>query len=76
MQSPHSSQSSNNCSSQNNSNPHVIQCNIVVNMQNTQGLIETATKEHMTFLASTLESYESLVAGRIGNSYMTKEDFD
>ncbi|MFS7904732.1 hypothetical protein Hanom_Chr01g00039501 [Helianthus anomalus] len=30
----------------------------------------------MTFLASVLESYESLVAGRIGNLNMTKEDYD
>ncbi|KAJ0740697.1 putative transcription factor interactor and regulator CCHC(Zn) family [Helianthus annuus] len=30
----------------------------------------------MSFLASILESYESLVAGRIGNPNMTKEDYD
>ncbi|KAF5764429.1 putative transcription factor interactor and regulator CCHC(Zn) family [Helianthus annuus] len=30
----------------------------------------------MSFLASILVSYESLVAGRIGNPEMTKEDYD
>ncbi|KAJ0668041.1 hypothetical protein HanPI659440_Chr17g0684501 [Helianthus annuus] len=30
----------------------------------------------MSFLASILESYESLVAGRIGNPELTKEDYD
>ncbi|KAJ0783566.1 putative transcription factor interactor and regulator CCHC(Zn) family [Helianthus annuus] len=30
----------------------------------------------MSFLASVLESYESLIAGKIGNPNMTKEDYD
>ncbi|KAJ0696611.1 hypothetical protein HanLR1_Chr10g0359191 [Helianthus annuus] len=30
----------------------------------------------MVFLASILESYESLVAGKVGNPNMTKEDYD
>ncbi|KAJ0700372.1 putative transcription factor interactor and regulator CCHC(Zn) family [Helianthus annuus] len=30
----------------------------------------------MSFLASILESYESLVAGRIGNPELTKEDYE
>ncbi|KAM0014213.1 putative transcription factor interactor and regulator CCHC(Zn) family [Helianthus debilis subsp. tardiflorus] len=30
----------------------------------------------MVFLASVLESYESLVAGKIGNTNLTKEDYD
>ncbi|KAM0064239.1 putative transcription factor interactor and regulator CCHC(Zn) family [Helianthus debilis subsp. tardiflorus] len=30
----------------------------------------------MVFLASILESYESLVAGKIGNTNLTKEDYD
>ncbi|KAF5818195.1 putative transcription factor interactor and regulator CCHC(Zn) family [Helianthus annuus] len=33
-------------------------------------------KQQMSFLASILESYESLVAGRIGNPELTKEDYD
>ncbi|KAF5804824.1 putative transcription factor interactor and regulator CCHC(Zn) family [Helianthus annuus] len=35
-----------------------------------------AAKQQMSFLASILESYESLVAGRIGNPEMTKKDYD
>ncbi|KAJ0502076.1 putative transcription factor interactor and regulator CCHC(Zn) family [Helianthus annuus] len=35
-----------------------------------------AAKQQMSFLASVLESYEGLVAGRIGNSELTKEDYD
>ncbi|KAF5782104.1 putative transcription factor interactor and regulator CCHC(Zn) family [Helianthus annuus] len=35
-----------------------------------------AAKQKMSFLASILESYESLLAGRIGNPEMTKEDYD
>ncbi|KAM0007980.1 putative transcription factor interactor and regulator CCHC(Zn) family [Helianthus debilis subsp. tardiflorus] len=35
-----------------------------------------SAKQQMVFLASILESYESLVAGRIGNPNMTKEDYD
>ncbi|KAF5795769.1 putative transcription factor interactor and regulator CCHC(Zn) family [Helianthus annuus] len=35
-----------------------------------------AAKQQMRFLASILESYESLVAGRIGNPELTKEDYD
>ncbi|KAF5809128.1 putative transcription factor interactor and regulator CCHC(Zn) family [Helianthus annuus] len=35
-----------------------------------------AAKQHMSFLASIIESYESLVAGRIGNPELTKEDYD
>ncbi|KAJ0592146.1 putative transcription factor interactor and regulator CCHC(Zn) family [Helianthus annuus] len=30
----------------------------------------------MSFLASVLEPYESLIAGKIGNPNMTKEDYD
>ena len=35
-----------------------------------------AAKQQMSFLASVLESYEGLVAGKIGNSELTKEDYD
>ncbi|KAJ0747511.1 putative transcription factor interactor and regulator CCHC(Zn) family [Helianthus annuus] len=35
-----------------------------------------AAKQHTSFLASILESYESLVASIIGNLEMTKEDYD
>ncbi|KAJ0788289.1 putative transcription factor interactor and regulator CCHC(Zn) family [Helianthus annuus] len=35
-----------------------------------------AAKQQMSFLASILKSYESLVAGKIGNSELTKEDYD
>ncbi|KAM0065989.1 putative transcription factor interactor and regulator CCHC(Zn) family [Helianthus debilis subsp. tardiflorus] len=30
----------------------------------------------MVFLASVLESYESLIAGKVGNPNLTKEDYD
>ncbi|KAJ0713787.1 putative transcription factor interactor and regulator CCHC(Zn) family [Helianthus annuus] len=35
-----------------------------------------SAKQQMSFLASVLESYEGLVAGKIGNSKLTKEDYD
>ncbi|KAJ0715606.1 hypothetical protein HanPI659440_Chr13g0503181 [Helianthus annuus] len=35
-----------------------------------------AAKQHMSFLASILESYESLVAGRIENPELTKKYYD
>ncbi|KAJ0876109.1 putative transcription factor interactor and regulator CCHC(Zn) family [Helianthus annuus] len=35
-----------------------------------------AVKQQMSFLASVLESYEGLIAGKIGNSELTKEDYD
>ncbi|KAJ0568302.1 putative transcription factor interactor and regulator CCHC(Zn) family [Helianthus annuus] len=35
-----------------------------------------SAKQHMSFLASVLESYEGLIAGKIGNPNMTKEDYD
>ncbi|KAF5805179.1 putative transcription factor interactor and regulator CCHC(Zn) family [Helianthus annuus] len=33
-------------------------------------------QQHMSFLASILVSYEGLIAGKIGNPNMTKEDYD
>ncbi|KAM0035788.1 putative transcription factor interactor and regulator CCHC(Zn) family [Helianthus debilis subsp. tardiflorus] len=54
----------------------MVQCNIAIDLKNSQSLNAEATKQHMVFLASILESYESLVAGKIGNPNMTKEDFD
>jgi len=33
-------------------------------------------KEHMAMLSALLTSYDDLIAGRIGNSLMTKEDYD
>ncbi|XP_021996260.1 DNA ligase 1-like [Helianthus annuus] len=35
-----------------------------------------AAKQQMSFLASVLESYEGLVSEKIGNSELTKEDYD
>ncbi|XP_021992061.1 uncharacterized protein LOC110888869 [Helianthus annuus] len=35
-----------------------------------------AAKQQMSFLGSILESYEDLVVGKIGNSELTKEDYD
>ncbi|KAJ0948206.1 hypothetical protein HanRHA438_Chr01g0024551 [Helianthus annuus] len=53
-----------------------ILCNIAVNIKNVQDFTESSAKQHIGLLASVLESYESLVAGRIGYPDMTKEDYD
>ncbi|KAJ0918598.1 putative transcription factor interactor and regulator CCHC(Zn) family [Helianthus annuus] len=45
-------------------------------IKNGNEFIESAAKQHIALLASMLESYESLVAGKIGNPDMTKEDYD
>ncbi|XP_021980040.1 uncharacterized protein LOC110876172 [Helianthus annuus] len=46
-------------------------------MKGETSLNEEAAKQQMIFLASILESYErSLVAGKIGNPNMKKEDYD
>ncbi|XP_035845277.1 uncharacterized protein LOC118491532 [Helianthus annuus] len=51
-------------------------CNIAVNIKNGNEITETAAKQHIALLASVLEAFEGLVAGRIGNPDMTKEDYD
>ncbi|KAJ0496272.1 putative transcription factor interactor and regulator CCHC(Zn) family [Helianthus annuus] len=53
-----------------------VQCNIAVNIKNGNEITENAAKQHIALLASVLEAYEGLVAGRIGNPDMTKEDYD
>ncbi|KAJ0495789.1 putative transcription factor interactor and regulator CCHC(Zn) family [Helianthus annuus] len=53
-----------------------LQCNVTLNIQNGQNLSPELAKQHMASLVSMLESYESLVAGRIGNPMLTKEDYD
>ncbi|XP_022023786.1 uncharacterized protein LOC110924051 [Helianthus annuus] len=53
-----------------------IQCNIAVTIKNGNEFTKSAAKQHIALLASVLESYESLVAGKIGNPDMTKEDYD
>ncbi|XP_035834106.1 uncharacterized protein LOC110882178 [Helianthus annuus] len=55
---------------------NMFQCNIAVDLKNAQNFSEESTKQQMVFLASVLESYESLVAGKIGNTNLTKEDYD
>ncbi|KAJ0734586.1 putative transcription factor interactor and regulator CCHC(Zn) family [Helianthus annuus] len=67
--------SSSNTSSQTASN-NLFQCNIAVDLKNGQNYSEESAKQQMVFLASVLESYESLVAGKIGNTNLTKEDYD
>ncbi|MFS7918042.1 hypothetical protein Hanom_Chr03g00196281 [Helianthus anomalus] len=44
-------------------------------MKNTPTMSINETKQQMSLLASILESYESLVTGRIGNPELTKEDY-
>ncbi|KAJ0939968.1 putative transcription factor interactor and regulator CCHC(Zn) family [Helianthus annuus] len=75
---PHSgfhSGSSSTTSSQSDSK-NVFQCNIAVDLKNGQNFSEESAKQQMVFLTSVLESYESLVAGKIGNTNLTKEDYD
>ncbi|KAJ0834755.1 putative transcription factor interactor and regulator CCHC(Zn) family [Helianthus annuus] len=57
-------------------NGKVLQCNIALNLENGQNFSEEVAKGHMSLLVTVLESYESLVAGRIGNPMLTKEDYD
>ncbi|KAF5759072.1 putative transcription factor interactor and regulator CCHC(Zn) family [Helianthus annuus] len=51
-------------------------CNIAIDLKNAQNFGEESAKQQMVFLASVLESYEGLVAGKIGNTNLTKEDYD
>ncbi|KAJ0851761.1 putative transcription factor interactor and regulator CCHC(Zn) family [Helianthus annuus] len=51
-------------------------CNIAIDLKNAQNFDEESAKQQMVFLASVLESYEGLVAGKIGNTNLTKEDYD
>ncbi|KAJ0556016.1 putative transcription factor interactor and regulator CCHC(Zn) family [Helianthus annuus] len=60
----------------NSSNPNIVHCNIAIDLKNFQSLNAEAAKRQMVFLASILESYESLIAGKVGNPKMTKEDYD
>ncbi|KAJ0938277.1 putative transcription factor interactor and regulator CCHC(Zn) family [Helianthus annuus] len=53
-----------------------VHCNIAINIKNGNENTETAAKQHIALLGSVLEAYEGLVAGRIGNPDMTKEDYD
>ncbi|KAJ0532366.1 putative transcription factor interactor and regulator CCHC(Zn) family [Helianthus annuus] len=51
-------------------------CNIAIDLKSAQNFDEESAKQQMIFLASVLESYEGLVAGKIGNTNLTKEDYD
>ncbi|KAJ0467482.1 hypothetical protein HanIR_Chr14g0685721 [Helianthus annuus] len=73
---PKSSTSSFHSQSSKSGNGCVIQCNIALNLPNGQSFSEEVAKDHMALLATVLESYEGLVAGRIGNPMLTKEDYD
>ncbi|KAF5810331.1 putative transcription factor interactor and regulator CCHC(Zn) family [Helianthus annuus] len=57
-------------------NGYIIQCNIALNLPEGQSFSEDTAKDHMALLGSVLLSYEGLVAGRIGNPMLTKEDYD
>ncbi|KAJ0940266.1 putative transcription factor interactor and regulator CCHC(Zn) family [Helianthus annuus] len=54
----------------------VLPCNIALNLENDQNYTEEVAKSHMSLLVTVLESYGGLVAGRIGNPMLTKEDYD
>ncbi|KAJ0903605.1 putative transcription factor interactor and regulator CCHC(Zn) family [Helianthus annuus] len=54
----------------------VLQCNIALKLENDQNYTEEVAKSHMSLLVTVLESYGGLVAGRIGNPMLTKEDYD
>ncbi|XP_022042426.1 myb-like protein X [Helianthus annuus] len=75
---PHSGFHSGSSSTTSNqyASKNLFQCNIVVDLKNAQNFSEESAKQQMVFLASVLESYESLVAGKIGNTNLTKEDYD
>ncbi|KAF5803608.1 hypothetical protein HanXRQr2_Chr06g0273371 [Helianthus annuus] len=73
---PNVSTSNHQFQSSNNSNGHVLQCNIALHLQNGQNFSEEVAKGHMALVATSLGSYEGLVAGRIGNPMLTKEDYD
>ena len=64
--------SSSSFQSQPSSEPNVFQCNIAVDLKN--AFPEKVAKQHMALLATVIESYEALVAGKIGNPEMTAED--
>ncbi|KAJ0494404.1 hypothetical protein HanIR_Chr12g0597101 [Helianthus annuus] len=55
---------------------NLFQCNIAIDLKNAQNFSEESAKQQMVFLTSVLESYEGLVAGKIGNTNQTKEDYD
>ncbi|KAJ0481786.1 hypothetical protein HanRHA438_Chr13g0605011 [Helianthus annuus] len=57
-------------------NGYINQCNIALNLPEGQSFSEDTAKDHMALLGSVLLSYEGLVAGRIGNPMLTKEDYD
>ncbi|KAM0013949.1 putative transcription factor interactor and regulator CCHC(Zn) family [Helianthus debilis subsp. tardiflorus] len=54
----------------------VLQCNIALKLENDQNYTKEVAKSHMSLLVTVLESYGDLVAGRIGNLMLTKEDYD
>ncbi|KAF5813106.1 hypothetical protein HanXRQr2_Chr03g0094371 [Helianthus annuus] len=54
----------------------MIQCNVALHLQNGQNFSEEVVKNHMALLVTALESYEGLIAGKIGNPMLTKEDYD
>ncbi|KAJ0953794.1 putative transcription factor interactor and regulator CCHC(Zn) family [Helianthus annuus] len=60
----------------NTEEPDEIHCNIALKLKNSPKMSINAAKQQMSFLASILESYESLMAGRIGNPELTKENYD
>ncbi|KAF5778302.1 putative transcription factor interactor and regulator CCHC(Zn) family [Helianthus annuus] len=53
-----------------------VLCNIALKLKNSPAMSINAAKQQMSFLAYVLESYEGLVSGKIGNSELTKEDYD
>ncbi|KAF5798471.1 putative transcription factor interactor and regulator CCHC(Zn) family [Helianthus annuus] len=57
-------------------NGKVLQYNIALKLENDQNYTEEVAKSHMSLLVTVLESYGGLVAGRIGNPMLTKEDYD
>ncbi|KAJ0820318.1 putative transcription factor interactor and regulator CCHC(Zn) family [Helianthus annuus] len=73
---PKESNSSFQSQSTKTGNGYVIQCNIALNLPEGQSFSEDTAKDHMALLGSVLLSYEGLVAGRIRNPMLTKEDYD
>ncbi|KAM0038191.1 putative transcription factor interactor and regulator CCHC(Zn) family [Helianthus debilis subsp. tardiflorus] len=73
---PKDSSSSFHSQSSKSRNGYVIQCIIALNFPDGQSFSEEVAKDHMALLGSVLLSYEGLVAGRIGNPMLTKEDYN
>ncbi|KAJ0921575.1 putative transcription factor interactor and regulator CCHC(Zn) family [Helianthus annuus] len=73
---PNFTASSSQSKTSTNFNGQNLQCNVTLNIQNGQNLSPEMTKQHMASFVAMLESYESLIGGKIGNPMLIKEDYN